>query len=240
MLAVCTMATHHCLRYNNRSVVVLDVYIPGQGPPDVAKEQIGSYYGIWIPFTVSIYGMLPYSLITLLTGQTRVIAFAVLRLRYIGIRINSPNPTLEGTIALIWTQVELDYSVMACTIPCLKPFMIAVSTNYGSIAPTKSTINGSNGLSGDRSKGSFALTSVSRSKTKSPMSTDLGESRLRMDKVFNSTSVTYNGQPDQHSVGSSDSTRMIIKKETEWSIEREVAKTPRIGAPDVEVAAVHG
>ena len=129
---------------------------------------------------------------------------------------------------------------MACTIPCLKPFMIAVSTNYGSIAPTKATINGSNGLSGDRSKGSFALTSVSRSKTKSPMSTDLGESRLRMDKVFNSTSVTYNGQHDQHSVGSSDSTKMIIKKETEWSIEREVAKTPRRGAPDVEVAAARG
>jgi len=65
---------------------------------------------------------------------------------------------------------------------------------------------------------------------------------LRMDKVFNSTSVTYNGQPDQHSVGSSDSTKMIIKKETEWSIEREVAKAPRIGqkAPDVEAAAVRG
>ena len=239
MLAVYTMATHHCLRYNNRSIVVLDVYIPGQRPPDVAKEQIGSYYGIWIPFTVSIYGMLPYSLITPLTGQTRVIAFAVFRLRYIGLRINSPNPTLEGTIAVIWTQIELDYSVMACTIPCLKPFMIAVSTNYGSIAPTKTTINGSNGLSGDRSKGSFALTSV---KTKSPVPTDLGESKLRMDKVFNSTSVTYNGQPDQHSVGSNDSTKMIIKKETEWSIERELAKAPRMGqkVPDVEVAAVRG
>lgn len=180
------------------------------------------------------------AVITAFGFRLPVIAFAVLRLRYIGIRINSPNPTLEGTIALIWTQVELDYSVMACTIPCLKPFMIAVSTNYGSIAPTKSTINGSNGLSGDRSKGSFALTSVSRSKDKSPMPTDLGESRLRMDKVFNLTSVTYNGQPDQHSVGSSDSTKMIIKKETEWSIEREVAKTPRMGAPDVEAAAVRG
>src|ERR1700722_7894836 len=118
--------------------------------------------------------------------------------------------------------------------------MISGRPNYGSIAPAKSTINGSNGLSGDRSKGSFALTSVSRSKPKSPISTDLGESRLRMDKVFNLTSVTYNGQPDQHSVGSGDSTKMIIKKETEWSIEREVAKTPRMGAPDVEAAEVRG
>ncbi|OCL15262.1 hypothetical protein AOQ84DRAFT_329710 [Glonium stellatum] len=171
-----------------------------------------------------------------------VIAFAVLRLHYIGIRINSVNPTLEGTIALVWTQVELDYSVMACTIPCLKPFMIAVSTNYGSIAPTKATLNGSSGLSGDRSKGSFALTSVSRSKTRSPMPTELGGARLRMDKAFNSTSVTYNGQPDQHSVGSNDSTKMIIKKETEWTVERETDKAPRIGQKelDVEVATARG
>ncbi|OCK76745.1 hypothetical protein K432DRAFT_462498 [Lepidopterella palustris CBS 459.81] len=158
-----------------------------------------------------------------------IIVFAAFRLHYIGRRITSSNPTLDGTIALIWTQVELDYSVMACTIPCLKPFMIAVSTNYGSIAPSKATINGSAALSkGSKdSKGSFALSSVNRSKRRNkPVNTELSEQQLRPDRVYNTTSVTYNGQQDQHSVGSNESTKMIIKKETEWKIERNIGRDP--------------
>ena len=44
-------------------------------------------------------------------------------------------------LASCWTQAGLNYSIVACTSFCLKPFMAAVNTNYGNAAGTTSASN---------------------------------------------------------------------------------------------------
>ena len=43
----------------------------------------------------------------------------------------SENPTLRESQFITWTSAELHYSVVAATIPILRPFMSNLSTNYG-------------------------------------------------------------------------------------------------------------
>ncbi|KAH8428383.1 uncharacterized protein LDX57_006081 [Aspergillus melleus] len=45
--------------------------------------------------------------------------------------LHSYDATLASVSPIIWAQVELDYSLVACSVFCLRPFMAAVSTNYG-------------------------------------------------------------------------------------------------------------
>ncbi|PLB54841.1 hypothetical protein P170DRAFT_442837 [Aspergillus steynii IBT 23096] len=45
--------------------------------------------------------------------------------------LHSGDATLASVPPVIWAQVELDYSLVACSVFCLRPFMAAVSTNYG-------------------------------------------------------------------------------------------------------------
>jgi hypothetical protein len=69
-----------------------------------------------------------------------VIAAAALPLHFLNTQIHSTNPTLHGVNAVVWTEVQLQYSIITCVCYCLKPFMSAVSTSYGSAAMSKYTI----------------------------------------------------------------------------------------------------
>lgn len=162
----------------------------------------------------------------------RVIGLTLARLHYVDFQILSSNPTLDGAITLIWTQVELDYSIIAATIPCLKPFMTAVNTQYGAIEGPRST--GSHGYGSDkRSHGSFGLNTVvnkgssnlSRTPTTRAMPQEppiiMEPQILRPDKVYSSTRITHDRQFDTNSTGSNDSTKMIIKKEVQWTVKSE-------------------
>ncbi|KAL4988634.1 hypothetical protein BDW68DRAFT_187109 [Aspergillus falconensis] len=60
-----------------------------------------------------------------------MIIFAILHIYYLHQSLTSPNPTLDAVPSLIWGQVELNYALVACSVFCMRPFMAAVSTNYG-------------------------------------------------------------------------------------------------------------
>ncbi|KAL5343675.1 hypothetical protein BJX70DRAFT_393734 [Aspergillus crustosus] len=60
-----------------------------------------------------------------------MIIFAVFHIYYLQKDIGSRDPTLDAVPSLIWAQVELNYALVACSVFCLRPFMAAVSTNYG-------------------------------------------------------------------------------------------------------------
>jgi hypothetical protein len=45
--------------------------------------------------------------------------------------MQSEDPSLAETDATICSQILLHYSLMAATIPCLKPFVIAFNTGWG-------------------------------------------------------------------------------------------------------------
>jgi len=163
-----------------------------------------------------------------------LIAFAVVRLHYLKIAVSSPNITLNLVNTSIWSQIELNYSVVACTTFCLKPFVLAVSTNYGTAGSGALEASGmrsslpKSGYSFDpqRSKGSFALQSMTNSirdlKISKPVAADgtkLNSVMFRGDKVDNTTTVTLDRNRGANSIGSDDSTKLIIKKDVGYTIE---------------------
>ncbi|KAG4415819.1 hypothetical protein IFR04_011053 [Cadophora malorum] len=63
----------------------------------------------------------------------------ILRLNNILSSLGSTDPSLEGAMVQVYTQIELCYAIIAATTPCLRPFMKALSTHYGAPASMKST-----------------------------------------------------------------------------------------------------
>lgn len=63
--------------------------------------------------------------------RCRLIAITVLRLKYLTAGLRSSDPTLDDLPTVLVTQIELGWSLISATVPCLNPFMRAVSTSYG-------------------------------------------------------------------------------------------------------------
>ena len=68
-----------------------------------------------------------------LTLCSSIIAFAVLRILHLPSYLSSTNPTLDGTSAAIWAQIELHYSLFTTTTPLIKQFVLQFHTNYGAL-----------------------------------------------------------------------------------------------------------
>jgi hypothetical protein len=130
------------------------------------------------------------------------------------------NPTFLQDEFIVWTQTELCYSIMAATIPSLRPFIKTLSTNYGT-----SPANGygsaygygtgyGNGTNATTQTGDYQMSNL-RPKNKGD------EYKYRIWSARNGGTA---GEPsaakktDAASVGSSDSQRMIIKKDFVWEV----------------------
>ena len=166
-----------------------------------------------------------------------LIAFALLRLHNLATGIRSPNPTLDLVGAVVWAEIELHYANIAATMPCLRPFMAAVSTEYGATDPRTalgSKVYGSS--NGDRKGGaSYILSSFGsgsrKEKTYSNIDTTItrmsrkGTSRMNSDispndRPNNETTIVHEGKHDEVSIGSNDSRKMIIKKKIDIRVHR--------------------
>ena len=164
---------------------------------------------------------LPPSLLRRLTRvHYRVIAPIALRLSYLNIEFHSSDPTLHGVLASVCTQIQLCYAIIAATTPCLKPFMTALSTNYGAPAPNKTTPMPSAAGTG-QSNNEYSLSSLSK-KSKSAGSSaskmQISVPTTRWDQAEYRSAVVPG---DQHSMESHESRQMIISKNTEWAVEYE-------------------
>jgi hypothetical protein len=53
------------------------------------------------------------------------------RLYYWHSAASSGDFSLDGVNASMWAQVQLSYSIMSCTVPCLRPFMAACHGGWG-------------------------------------------------------------------------------------------------------------
>lgn len=65
------------------------------------------------------------------------------------------NPTLRETLFIVWSQAELDFSIVAATIPTLRRFVSGLATYYGALDQNK--INGGSGYE-IRSEGEINMT----------------------------------------------------------------------------------
>ena len=134
----------------------------------------------------------------------------------------------------------MHYANIAATMPCLRPFMAAVSTEYGATEPRTAlgskTYESSGGA--DRKGGaSYILSSFGsggrKEKNYSNIDTTItsrmsrkGTSRMNSDispndRSNNETTITHEGKHDEISIGSNDSRKMIIKKKIDIRVHRE-------------------
>lgn len=170
------------------------------------------------------------------------IIFCVLRIHYFFRAFFTTDPSFDGVMFSAWTQVELAFSVIAATTPCLKPFMSTISSNWGE-APKPELANsnpsgGSYGLRDLFGKSNKTTTNASKSEvatqereSQDTLGADLpyepvhgnatNHRTLRGDSVSNTTTVMH-GFPigdDRVSTRSNDSQQMIIRKETMYSVD---------------------
>ncbi|PGH00162.1 hypothetical protein AJ80_09215 [Polytolypa hystricis UAMH7299] len=161
-----------------------------------------------------------------------LVIFSIVRLYRIHFGIHSTNPSLNLVDSVIWTLVQLHYSLVACTIFALKPFMSAVSTNYGNTGGTSLDQSGSNSKQQQyatdtpHSANNFALRSVTMSanrvKNFATVSTQSGGGNSNLFPAkYGATSATVTNvrKHDERSLDSNDSTKMIIKKDIQYSVE---------------------
>lgn len=74
------------------------------------------------------------TVVTMVFGcRLPLIAVTILRLHYLTLGFQSANPTLVALPAVLLAQVELGWSIISATIPCLNPFIRAISTKYGAM-----------------------------------------------------------------------------------------------------------
>ncbi|EED24129.1 conserved hypothetical protein [Talaromyces stipitatus ATCC 10500] len=167
-----------------------------------------------------------------------IIIFTVLRLHYEGPAFKSLDPTLAFIEPYLWAETAMHYSLIACTAFCLRPFMIAVSTNYGTAGDEFLTSSGSRNRTGKIS-GSYAMKAMSRSSRKkggggsmtgnsalrSTTSAVVGEryegylsTRAGHGPSVEATRRKTSGH-DASSVGSNESTKMIIRKDMDYMVE---------------------
>ena len=130
------------------------------------------------------------------------------------------NPSLRETLFTVWTQTELNYSIISATIPSLLQFMKDLNTHFGGVTEQEAMLYGSN----KRSKNSIPLSFLRSAKKSSPSQTvEDGETTTIYPGNVGRSTVTARHPTiaSKDSMGSSDSQRMIINKEVTYSIQHE-------------------
>ncbi|MCJ1311736.1 hypothetical protein MMC25_005409 [Agyrium rufum] len=165
------------------------------------------------------------TIILVFSSRLPVIAAAAMRLRFLQIQIPSMDPTFAGALTAVWTQIELNYSIMASTLPCLGPFITPFSSSYRPSRPGNTSSQRSAGedfsmhhnLSRTRSEQKVDKDQVHASAREI---TNANHSSLRPEQLRHEVKVTHGQKVDQASVKSDDSRQMIIKKNIEFSVDR--------------------
>ncbi|PYH96798.1 hypothetical protein BO71DRAFT_374605 [Aspergillus ellipticus CBS 707.79] len=164
-----------------------------------------------------------------------LILFSIFHIYSIQQNIHDADPTLAVVTPGIWEQVELNYALVACSAFCLRPFMAAVSTNYGTAGDSNlentgtsrslkvgSSKSGSGGRSqaacltrdGRRSRGSWR---TGRGISRGFEGLEDGEDQA--GPASRSIELMERGG-GRCSIGSeSGSAKMIIRKDVEYTIE---------------------
>ncbi|KAB8235600.1 uncharacterized protein BDW43DRAFT_269239 [Aspergillus alliaceus] len=155
-----------------------------------------------------------------------LVAFEAVRLSEFHSFTTSRNPTFDAIAHYTWTQIALNYSLIACTAFCLRPFMNAVTTSYGTAGDSNLSTSRSYPYASDRGRsnqGSYALQSLQNRSVAAP------EPDLFRPKVGTGETTVTSTQPgfstgghsdrdDRNSIGSDGSTKMIIKKDVEYTV----------------------
>ena len=144
----------------------------------------------------------------------RVIIPTVFRLRYLPKALDGPDPLFDGVYSIIATQVVMHYSLMASTIPYIKPFLRAFDNSFGY---SFTAYNSPHGMDlGYAQDGSYVLHSIDKEVAKPT------QTRIRSDRVGNESVAEHypqrriNGR--QTSFQNNEPSKMFIRKTQEVHI----------------------
>ncbi|KNG81982.1 hypothetical protein ANOM_010574 [Aspergillus nomiae NRRL 13137] len=161
-----------------------------------------------------------------------LVIFSILHLCALNQTIASQDPTLAAVEPIIWAQVELHYALVACSVFCLRPFMAAVSTNYGTAGDSNlesgSTSRTPKDQSSSSKSGTRGLPSVvdgrerwrvSRSGTWSKTHERLGSDESGAQKAGPMDSSIELVEMDGSDAAECSGGRMFIRKDVQYTIE---------------------
>lgn len=139
------------------------------------------------------------------------------------------DPTFREVLFVVWTQVELHFSIIFATIPVLRPVINSLNTSYSSLGPAGSS-------NGYVSKGTYELSALKTpgSRIVENITTQRG-SRIcsaptASANAFASSSAhdSVNKEevgPDTNSIESQGSEQMIIRKQMSWRVEHNATRS---------------
>jgi hypothetical protein len=170
----------------------------------------------------------------------RLIVAIAFRLATFDERGYTTNPTFLEDRFIVWTQTELNYSIMSATIPALRPVMNSLNTQFGSLGqnPGEHGYGYGYGYGNDCSNYQMSsLKSVDRRGKKDEYTAKQSAAGLDGREIEYSCDVWVpgmegeghngenGGQPnpkqsggDATSVDSNDSRQMIIRKDTTFQV----------------------
>lgn len=212
------MENNQCHGHRSRSCSVLYGHSAGQRPSDghEAKDLCDSSF--WSSLSVSLPSLKVDAAANL---KASIIAAIVLRIHYLETLSTSDNPTLAAVFFVIWTLVEVDFSIVSGNIACLKPFMAAFNTSYGGVEEINAVSRRERGdKSGSGTVNSMKMSKFSRSRkepdTPKESTRRVSVPQARADTLGHEAEITHE---DAESVGSHGSRQMIIQKEITWNVE---------------------
>ncbi|RJE20992.1 hypothetical protein PHISCL_06662 [Aspergillus sclerotialis] len=141
------------------------------------------------------------------TFRLPVIIASALRIYYLDTLFGHNDPIFHGVCASVCMEAELHYSLIASTIPCLKPFMKSFNTGYLSHRAQQTAFGGTGHST------SYPLTSIS---TQHGM--DGSESQVRSTVHADRDSIGAPADENGYDSGSNGSEKMIIKCTTSWDV----------------------
>ena len=139
------------------------------------------------------------------------------------------DPTFREVLFVVWTQVELHFSIILATIPILRPAINSLNTSYSSLGAAGSS-------NGYVSMGTYELSAI---KTPGPRSAgnmmEQSESRICGAPRAGANAFASSGAhnkvnreevgPDTNSIESQGSEQMIIRKQMSWRVEHSATKS---------------
>ena len=173
----------------------------------------------------------------MLTPDTRLIIISILRVVYLSRALESAYPFFDGVDAAITTQVLLHYSLMAATIPCLKPFVVSFNSGWGQglISPKTYYYYKKRSTATAGNNNNESTDAPSSPKPSEPLQGTLDTAYLGSQGQHQAdvssggdTSAYANGLDAADSIHSSDSRRMMIRQTQGWSVAHEGYEMDRL------------
>lgn len=168
----------------------------------------------------------------------RAIPAAGIRLYYLNPSTLPDNHSLAISLAVVCTQIQLGYGIMAASITVLKPFMVVYEKPTGYTGyPTGPTNKAY--ATNNSEHASFKMKTVTRSNEVDDRLPTPGNDGGQTYSSYNATAAGGNNKrgnvlhEKDDSIHSHDSRRMIIERKTDWSVRYEEAESHNSNASEL-------